>query len=418
MNDQQPSLTRQDLDQLQHLRASVVAFQTMIAPLPASHKDDNHNEQFNQLRLEVQARLKDPNFDKKISSATTETLVRQGRSGRLSYLWGVVILGVILALFGLGFNSLFSDSLSLAFGCLTSLMGMFLVMGALVAWSMSNLSRSKTSNMGDIYQRCDSLRYQIEHTLTMAIPELSDTFSTSEIPNIPSVLELALDSLNKQAADWQQKRQALYDQEARLSPNTPTELMLNIDFVERRLSQVKTEIARLQGEGQTGTGGDSVVPVMDGAPGGVQEIPLPGGRKIAVAKVGEKLESIPVPPADAPATGEAAIDTREMKRIAKVKAESDADATDLPTDNADDTSETSKTPEPDITDTETLEDEIDQIIDLGELSAMPDPKPSTDSDEALHRANTIGMPLNPVQTEETTSSESEASTDDPATSKI
>ncbi|MDM8528106.1 hypothetical protein QUF58_07820 [Anaerolineales bacterium HSG24] len=415
MSDQQPSLTRQDLDQLQHLRASVVAFKTMIAPHHATHKDDNHNEQFNQLRLEAQARLKDPDFDKKVSPAITESMIRQGRSGRLSYLWGVVILGVILALIGLGFNSIFVDGLSIAFGCLTSLMGMFLVIGALMAWSMSNLGRSRSSNMGDIYQRCDSLRYQIEHTLTMAIPELSDTFSTSEIPNIPSVLELALDSLNKQATDWQQKRQALYDQEARLSPNTPTELMLNIDFVERRLSQVKTEIARLQGEGQTTATDDVVVPVMDMPidSGGVQEIPLPGGRKIAVAKVGEKLESIPLSPADTPATGEAAIDTREMKRVAKDKADSDPDKS---ADNVDDISETPKAEVAEAADTESLESEA---INLSKLSAMPDAKPSDDGDEALHRANTIGMPLSPDQTKEATSDEatSPATNDAPVADK-
>jgi len=320
-------------------------------------------------------------------------------------------------LIGLGFNSIFSDLLSLAFGCLTSLMGMFLVMSALVAWSMGTLGRSRTSNMGDVYQRCGALRYQIEHTLTMAIPELSDTFSTSEIPNIPSVLELALDSLNKQAADWQQKRQALYDQEARLSPNTPTELMLNIDFVERRLSQVKTEIARLQGERQTTTD-DAVVPVMDmpDAFGGMQEIPLPGGRKISVAKVGEKLESIPASPADTLATesniptGEASIDTREMKRIAKTDSDTDVADTPIVIDNADETSDDTSDISADTSeieaDTEAVKDETDETIDLSELSAMPDTKPSgdkdegKDGDEGLHQAHTIGMPLNSDKTKE------------------
>ena len=59
------SLTQETLDQLQRLRISVLAFQNVVAPLPANEHSNAHNEQFNQLRLEAKTLLKEPDFDKR-----------------------------------------------------------------------------------------------------------------------------------------------------------------------------------------------------------------------------------------------------------------------------------------------------------------------------------------------------------------
>ncbi|MFC1975429.1 hypothetical protein ACFLXQ_03405 [Chloroflexota bacterium] len=71
----QSNFTPEALGQLQRLRVSVLAFQNEIAPLPAGEQSNARNEQFNQLRLEAKALLKEQDFDKKVPKAMTDELL-------------------------------------------------------------------------------------------------------------------------------------------------------------------------------------------------------------------------------------------------------------------------------------------------------------------------------------------------------
>jgi hypothetical protein len=245
----QSTFTQQELNQLQRLRASVLTFQNSIASLPADQQSNPHNEQFNQLRLEARALLRDPAFDRKVADAVThDTLAKRAQNVILPRLSGIVIFGVILALLGLGVNSIILDDLVInSLGCLVSSGGMLLVIGALGVWGMANY-RQKLTNFGDLYQRCDRLLYQLDHTLNMAIPNWADR-PGGDIAEIPSLMELRLDSLNKQATDWQHKLKALEEQRLTLGSQAPLELAINIDFVQRELAQARQEIDRLKGRG-------------------------------------------------------------------------------------------------------------------------------------------------------------------------
>lgn len=245
----QSAFTQQELNQLQRLRASVLTFQNSIGALPADQQSNPHNEQFNQLRLEARALLIDPAFDRKVASAVThDTLAQRAQNVILPRLTGIVILGVILALLGLGINSIILDDLIInSLGCLVSSGGMLLIFGALAVWATTNYRR-KLTNFGDLYQHCDRLLYQLDHTLNMAIPNWTDR-PVGDTPELPSLMELRLDSLNKQAADWQQKLKTLEEQRLTLGSKAPMELAINIDFVQRELVQTRLEIDRLKGRG-------------------------------------------------------------------------------------------------------------------------------------------------------------------------
>jgi len=243
----QPTFTPEALDQLQRLRVSALAFQNEVAPLPAGEQNNARNEQFNQLRLEVKALLKEPGFDKRAPKAMTEELLAErSQKAILPRLSAIVILGVILVLVSLWVNSIFLDDIITILACLVSLGGMALISGALVVLGLTNLRPRRLTNFGDLYQRCNTLVYEINHTLNMAIPDLADR-SAMDMPEISSVVELALDSLGKQAADWQQKLRALEEQRLSLGPNAPLELAVNIDFVKRELNRAQREIDRLRG---------------------------------------------------------------------------------------------------------------------------------------------------------------------------
>ncbi len=247
MTESAITFTRSELDRLQRLRASLLAFQNAIASLPADEQSNAHNEQFNQLHLEAKTLLKDRGFDKKVTRAITEDMLAH-RSQRviLPRLSGIVILGVILALVGLGVNSIIlEDPIINGLGCCVSSGGMLLILGAFGVFGLTNYRRNLT-NFGALYQRCNTLLYEIDHTLNMAIPNLADRPQV-DIPEIPSVVELALDSLNKQAADWQQKLQTLEEERLTLGPDAPMELTINIDFAQQELNRVKQEIDRLNG---------------------------------------------------------------------------------------------------------------------------------------------------------------------------
>ncbi len=278
----QLKLTRQDLDQLQRLRAEVLAFQNSVAPLPATQSNNDYNEYFNQLRLEAKSILNPIGFDKRVSQAVTLTMLKERQTVLLPNLSGVVILGAILTMLGLGGNSVVPDDVLInSLGCCISSGGMLLIVGTLAVWSVVNF-RLPLSNFGEVYQHCEALLLQINHALNMAIPGLSNQ------PALPqrSVIDLALDSLNKQALDWRQKLTGLEQQRLMVEPNIPLALTLNLDFVQRELARVEQEIEHLQGKLQR----PESTPTDGGA--GVHQIPLPGGRKIAVKPVTD----VPPPP--------------------------------------------------------------------------------------------------------------------------
>jgi hypothetical protein len=238
-------LTPQTLEQLQRLRVSVQAFQKMVAPLPANNRLNPYNEQFNQLRLEAQALLKQPDFDQKVAPAVTEEMLTERFQAIIPRLFSVVLLGVMLALVGLGVNSIILDEEIIYLGCCVSSGGILLIMGAFVVFGIANLRRRRVSDMGDLYVRCEALLYQIDHTLHMVLP---NRHPTVEVPDIPAALDLLLDSLHKQAADWQQKVAHLEEQQQTLGPDAPMALTLNLDFARRELHHVTQKINSLQGK--------------------------------------------------------------------------------------------------------------------------------------------------------------------------
>lgn len=258
----QASFTSQELDQLQQLRVSVLAFQNMIGALPADEQNNARNEQFNQLRLEARALLKDRGFEKKVTKAVTQDILSERQQQTiLPRLSGIVIFGVILALLGLGINAVILDDLFInSLGCLVSSGGMALVIGALLVWTWTS-SRRRLSTLGELYLNGKALLYEIHHALNQAIPGLADPSATA-LPEPPSVVELLLDSLNKQAHDWQQKLHDLEEQRLSLAPNAPLVLKINADFVQRELNRVRQEIDRLQGR-------------MESAPAAAAKTPSP-----------------------------------------------------------------------------------------------------------------------------------------------
>lgn len=156
----QPNLTSQELDQLQQLRASVSEFKRMVDMLPSDVRSAEYNAQFNQLRLEARALLKG-GFTRDVPKAIT------GDTTRDRSLTIIVILGVILALTGLGVNSIILDDVLVnSLGCCISSGGMLLVVGTFVALVVRNI-RERTTDMDDLRQRCDLLLYQIDHRLNM-----------------------------------------------------------------------------------------------------------------------------------------------------------------------------------------------------------------------------------------------------------
>ena len=248
----QPKLSLDTQDRLQRLRVSVLAFQSEIAPLPADQQSNPRNEQFNQLRLEAIALLKEADFDKQVPKAkTADTVTDRSQRTLIPRLSAIVILGVILALFGLGINSIILEDLIInSLGCLISTGGMLLIIGAFVVLGVSQMkSRQRLTNYGELYQHCNELLYEIHHALNMTIPDVSDR-PAENIPEIASVIDLMLDSLHAQAADWQQKLRTLEEQRLSLGSDAPMELTINIDFVRRKLNRVRKEIDSLQGRGE------------------------------------------------------------------------------------------------------------------------------------------------------------------------
>lgn len=246
------------LDQLHRLRVSLVSFQNEIAPLPATEQDNARNEQFNRLHLQAKTLLNEPEFDTRVPPAQTEVLAAERTQRTLApRLSAIVILGVVLALLGLGINSvILEDVLINSLGCLVSTVGMILVVGALVVSGMNSVPSRQMTNLGDLYQLCSTLLYEVQHALNMEIPDPAER-PLPEVPEIASVVELTLDSLTKQKFDWQQKLQHLEEQRLSLGQNAPMELSINIDFVRRELNRVNAQMDQLRGRAATAASADT-----------------------------------------------------------------------------------------------------------------------------------------------------------------
>jgi hypothetical protein len=173
-------------------------------------------------------------------------------------------------LLGLGINSIIlEDFIINSLACLVSSGGMLLVIGAFVVWAIT-MMRGRLSNLGDLYLRSNALLFEIEQALNMALPGWAER-STEGVSEIPSVVSLALDSLRKQAADWQQKLRDLEEQRLMAGADTPLELKLNLDFVQRELQRVRQEIDGLQGRTPA-----------SGGPVGAKVVIPPGLKEVAV----------------------------------------------------------------------------------------------------------------------------------------
>lgn len=243
------NFSAQELDQFQRLRISVLAFQNMIATLPADDQNDARNEQFNRLWLEAKALLKDQTFNKKVSKAVTQEGLIDRQRAVFPRLSGIVIFGVILALLGLGVNSIILDDFVInSLGCLVSSGGMALVVGAFMVWLWHN-SRRRLSNLGELYLNCNTLLFEINHALNQAIPGAVGEARVTGYET-PSALALLLDSLHKQVGDWQHKLRTLEEQRLTLGQDAPLEIKLNQDFVQRELNRVTQELERLSGRSE------------------------------------------------------------------------------------------------------------------------------------------------------------------------
>jgi hypothetical protein len=153
-------LTVEEVARLQQLWSSVSDFRDLLDSLADTLRSVEHNQQFNQFRLETKALL-GGTLTEDIPQAITGD-VTTDRSISL-----IVILGVILALVGLGINAIIlEDVLVNSLGCCISSGGMLLVVGAFVVLSMKN-ARQRVNNIADLRRRCDLLLLQIEHRVKM-----------------------------------------------------------------------------------------------------------------------------------------------------------------------------------------------------------------------------------------------------------
>jgi len=241
----QPNFTQQELLDLQRLRALSFAFLQVIANLDANEQNNDHNEQFNKIHAETKAILSRYGLKLDVPRAVTTSVVAERGQQVSTRLSGIVILGVILVLLGLGINSIILEDVIInSLGCLISTGGMLLVIGAFVVWG-ATVGRRKLTNLGDLYLRGDGLLQQLDQILRGAIPDYA-TPPAVKTPNIPSAATLTLDSLEKQAVDWQEKLDTLNEQRQILGPNAPVEITTTINYVKRELDRVEYELVNLR----------------------------------------------------------------------------------------------------------------------------------------------------------------------------
>ena len=106
-----------ELARLKKFRASVADFKELISALPPEHRSVDYNRQFNELRSEGQALLKG-SFTDDVPKAS---LGGWGDAGPISI---IVVSGVILALVGLGINSIILDDVLInSLGCAVTDLG-------------------------------------------------------------------------------------------------------------------------------------------------------------------------------------------------------------------------------------------------------------------------------------------------------
>ncbi len=238
----QPTLTQPQIVKLQRIRSSVLALRDQISALPAKERNNAHNEQFNQLRLEAKALLQSPNFDKQVPRAVTEAAqAERARRKTIPRLFMVITLGVILALLGLGINAIIlEDVIVNSIGCVISTIGFFMVMASFGVFQASQVRRRDT-NYGELYAQCE--------TLLGLINQAIGQFGHATKQGVPSVLALLLDSLHKQVDDWQSKLSSLETQRSKFGANEPIELTTDINFVQAELDRVRQEIQLLNAQG-------------------------------------------------------------------------------------------------------------------------------------------------------------------------
>jgi len=168
-----------ELDRLKKFRASAADFKELISLLPPEYRSIDHNRQFNELRSEGQALLKGP-FTDDVPEASLGGL---GDAGPISV---IVVAGVILALVGLGINSIvLEDVLINSLGCCVSSGGMLLIVGAF-AVLVNRYRRGRTTANIDLTYQCDLLLYQIDHRLAMIgeyTADLPQTFNAEPTPD-------------------------------------------------------------------------------------------------------------------------------------------------------------------------------------------------------------------------------------------
>jgi hypothetical protein len=151
----------EEAERLRQLRASLSDFRAMLASLPDEKRSVEHNQQFNQMRLEARTLLGGV-FAEEVPKAITGD-VTTDRSISL-----IVILGVILALGGLGLNSVILDDVTInSLGCCISSGGMLLVIGAFAVLARKNI-QERVNDIYELRERCDLLMLEIDHRLKMA----------------------------------------------------------------------------------------------------------------------------------------------------------------------------------------------------------------------------------------------------------
>ncbi len=237
-----------ELDELKQIRNLVHAFQQMIAHLDASERNNDFNEQFNKFRFQAKSLLHDNSFESQVPKAVSSGSLAERAQKTNVRLSVIVFVGVLLALVGLGINSIILDDFWVnSLGCLISTGGTLLVMGAFVVLGIT-AGRRKLTDLGQLYQLCDVLLVKVDSALGQMIPNYSVRL-TEPLPKTPTAASLMLDSLEKQVVDWNEKLTQLKQQRNLLGPSAPVDLNINIAFVERELQRAEFEIADLQKRG-------------------------------------------------------------------------------------------------------------------------------------------------------------------------
>ena len=241
----QVDFDQQDLNELQRLRALTFAFQRMIANLDANERNNDYNDQFNKIHAETKAVLSRHGLKVAVPRAVSTSVVAERGQNVSTRLTGIVIFGVILALLGLGINSIILEDVIInSLGCLISTGGMLLVIGAFAVWA-GTIARRKLANLGDVYLLSEALLQQLDETLTTAMPGYAAAPAV-EVPRLPSAAALTLDSLEKQAIDWKEKLATLNRQRQMLGASAPVELTTTINYAQRELDRIEYELVNLR----------------------------------------------------------------------------------------------------------------------------------------------------------------------------